>query len=138
MNKRLTLTRLALAIISMALEQVAIWLIWRWVLPEFGIRLRVSVLITIMAAWAIIGTWLFIFTTRALEKQTPAGRPSMIGTAGTVTARLSPEGMVRIKGELWSARSTEGDIGAGEDIVVTGEERLKLIVRKAGDSETKR
>lgn len=135
MNKRLTLTRLALAIISMALEQAAIWLIWRWVLPEFGIKLRVAVLITIMAAWAIIGTWLFIFTTRALEKQTPAGRPSMIGTAGTVTTRLSPEGMVRIKGELWSARSTEGDIGAGEDIVVTGEERLKLMVRKVVDSE---
>ena len=138
MNKRLTLTRLALAIVSMALEQVAIWLIWRWVLPEFRVKLPTSALIGVMAAWAIFGTWLFMFTTRALEKQTPAGRPSMVGSVGTVTARLAPEGMVRIKGELWSARSTEGYIDTGEDIVVTGEKRLKLLVRKAGDSETTR
>jgi membrane-bound serine protease (ClpP class) len=135
MNKRLTLTRLALAVVSMALEQVAIWLIWRWVLPEFGVELPFSVLIGIMAAWAVLGTWLFIFTTRTLEKQAPAGRPSMVGTTGKVTTKLAPKGMVRIRGELWSARSIEGDINAGEDIVVTSEERMKLLVRKAGDSE---
>jgi membrane-bound ClpP family serine protease len=138
MNKRLTLTRLALAIISMAFEQVAIWLIWRWVLPEFGVKLPVSVLIGVMAGWAVLGTWLFIITSHALKKQVPAGLPSMVGTVGKTTTRLAPEGMVKIKGELWRARSAEGDIDAGEAIVVTGEERLKLLVRKAGNSETTR
>jgi len=138
MNKRLTLTRLALAIISMAFEQVAIWLIWRWVLPEFGVKLPVSVLIGVMAGWAVLGTWLFIITSRALKKQAPAGLPSMIGTVGKVTTRLAPEGMVKIKGELWGARSAEGDINTGEAIVVVGEERMKLLVRKVGNSKTTR
>jgi membrane-bound ClpP family serine protease len=138
MNKRLTFTRLATAIVSMALEQVAIWLIWRWVLPEFGIELAVQVLIGIMAGWAVIGTLLFIFTTSAMKKQVPAGLTSMVGMAGKASTRLAPEGMVKIKGELWGARSTGGDIESGEDILVTGEERLKLLVRQAGDNDIKR
>jgi membrane-bound ClpP family serine protease len=131
MNKRLTSTRLALAIVSNVLELVAIWLIWRWVLPEFGVKIPVPALIGIMAGWAVIGTSIFIFTSRALQRQIPAGLPSMIGTTGKATTRLAPQGMVKIKGELWSARSTVGDIGVGEDILVTGEERMKLLVRKA-------
>jgi membrane-bound ClpP family serine protease len=138
MNKRLTSTRLALAIISNVLELVVIWLIWRWVLPEFNIKISVPVLIGIMAGWAVIGTSIFIFTTKALKKQVPAGLPSMVGTAGKATTSLAPDGMVKIRGELWSARSIGEDIVAGEDIVVTGQERLKLLVRKAGGGDIKR
>jgi membrane-bound ClpP family serine protease len=130
MNKNLTRTRLILAIISTSLEEVGIWAIWRWLLPEFGILLPVWVLISIMVAWAIFGTWLFIFTTWALKKQTTVGLPSMIGAVGKASGTLSPEGMVKIHGELWGAISEEGDIADGEKIIVTGENGLKLLVRK--------
>ena len=130
MNKRLNLARMALAIISMVFEQLAIWVIWRWLLPEFGIKLHYFILIGVMAAWAVFGTWLYIFTTRALKKQVPVGLPSMVGAAGKAAGRLAPEGMVKIKGELWGAKSAEGEIGAGEGIVVIGEDGLKLLVRK--------
>jgi membrane-bound ClpP family serine protease len=134
MNKKLTQTRLILAIVSMALEQVAIWAVWRWVLPEFGVDLNVGVLIGIMAAWGIIGTCIFIFTTRALKKQPTAGLPSMVGTVGKAAGNLTPEGMVKIHGELWGAVSEEGNIAAGEGIIVTGENGLKLLVRKNSGS----
>ena len=137
MNKRLTSTRLVLAIVSNILQLLALWIIWRWILPEFNIRLSVIVLITVMAAWAVFGTWLFLFTTRVLKKQTQAGQTSMVGTTGKVATRLAPEGMVKINGELWRARSTEGDISIGEDIIVSGEERLKLLVRRSGEPVTK-
>jgi len=39
---------------------------------------------------------------------------------------------VRIKGELWSAKSNEGDIEVGEYIVVVSEQGLKLFVRRRG------
>jgi membrane-bound ClpP family serine protease len=134
MNKRLTLIRLVLAIISMALEQVAIWVIWRWLLPEFGVELSFSVLIGIMVAWAVFGTWLFIFTTGALKKQATVGFTSMVGAEGRADGKLTPKGMVRIRGELWGATSVEGNIDAGEDIVVVSEDGLKLLVRKVGDT----
>jgi membrane-bound ClpP family serine protease len=131
MNKKLTLTRLVLAIVSMAIEQAAIWVIWRWLLPELDINLHVSVLVIIMAAWAVMGTSLFIFTTITLKKQATIGLPSMIGTKGRVAAALEPEGMVRIRGELWSAQSTEGTINEGEDVVIVSQDSLKLLVRRA-------
>jgi membrane-bound ClpP family serine protease len=130
MNKNLTRTRLILAIISTSLEEVAIWSIWRWLLPEFGILLPVWLLVVIMVAWAVFGTWLFIFTTIALKKQATAGLPSMVGTVGKASGSLAPDGMVKIRGELWGAVSEEGNIADGEGIIVTGENGLKLLVRK--------
>ncbi len=133
MNKKLTHTRLVLAIISTALEEVAIWAVWRWLLPEFGVDLHVGVLIGVMVGWGIIGTLLFIFTTRALKKQATAGLPSMVGTVGRAVGNLAPGGMVKIRGELWGAVSEEGNIASGEGIIVTGENGLKLLVRKNVD-----
>ena len=131
MEKNLTTARLILAIVSTALEEVAIYVIWRWLLPEFDIRLSVSVLIGVMAAWAVFAVWLFVFTTRTLKKQTVVGLPTMIGSRGKVSSSLDPEGLVRIKGELWGATSAEGRVDEGEEVEVVGEDGLKLVVRKA-------
>jgi membrane-bound ClpP family serine protease len=132
MRSRLTSTRLVLAIISTSLEETAIWVIWRWLLPEFGVNLPVGALVGIMIAWGIFSIWLFIFTTRVLKKQTQVGLPSLVGASGRAASRLSPEGMVRIRGELWGATSNEGDIETGEDVVVVGERGLKLLVKRTG------
>jgi membrane-bound ClpP family serine protease len=132
MRSRLTSTRLVLAIISTSLEETAIWVIWRWLLPEFGVNLPVGALVGIMIAWGIFSIWLFIFTTRVLKKQTQVGLPSLVGASGRAASRLSPEGMVRIRGELWGATSNEGDIETGEEVVVVGERGLKLLVKRTG------
>lgn len=130
MDRRMTTARLILAIISTALEEVAIYVIWRWLLPEFDIYLPFPVLVGIMVAWAAFAISLFVFTTQTLKKQVPVGLPSMIGTKGKAASSLDPEGMVRIKGELWVATADVGGIPAGENIEVVGEDGLKLVVRK--------
>jgi membrane-bound ClpP family serine protease len=131
MKDRLTVTRLVLAITSTGMELVAIWAIWRWALPDFGITLPFSLLITVMIAWAAFGTWLFIFTTRILKRQTQRGLSSMVGTAGVAVKTLDPKGLVKIRGELWGAISDEGKIDAGAEVVVVGQDGLKLFVRKS-------
>ena len=138
MNRRLTTARLILAIVTTTLEEVAIYSIWRWLLPEFDIRLPVAALIGIMVAWGVFSVSLFILTSRILKKQVPVGLPSMIGTRGRVATNLSPEGMVRIKGELWVATSPKGDIVAGDEVEVTGEDGLRLVVSKVGQTGPKR
>jgi membrane-bound ClpP family serine protease len=130
MDKRMTTARLILAIVSTTLEELAIYVIWRWLLPEFDIRLPFWVLVTVMVIWAVFSVSLFIFTTSTLKKQVPVGLPSMIGTRGRTASLLAPEGMVRIKGELWMATSAEEDIAVGEEVEVVGEDGLKLVVRK--------
>ena len=106
----MTTARLILAIVSTSLEEVAIVAIWRWLLPEFGIYLPFSVLIGVMVAWAVFAVALFVFTTRTLKKQTVVGLPTMIGSRGKVASSLAPEGLVRIRGELWGATSAEGNV----------------------------
>ena len=129
--------RLIIAIVSNILEEVAIVVIWRWLLPEFGIRLPLSALIGVMIAWAIFSVSLFVFTTRTLSRQILVGLPTMIGSKGKVASPLAPDGLVRIKSELWGAISPEGNIDKGEEIAVVGEDGLKLIVRRNKSDELK-
>jgi len=138
MNKNLTAARLVLAVASTGLELAAIWAIWRWALPDFGIELPFSLLITVMIAWAAFGTWLFIFTTRVLKRQAQRGLSSMVGTEGTAVKTLDPKGLVKIRGELWGAVSEEGKIDAGAEVVVVRQDGLKLSVRKSDSAGVKR
>ena len=131
----MTTARLILAIISTSVEEVAIVAIWRWLLPEFGIYLPISVLVGVMVAWVAFSVTLFVFTTRTLKRQVVVGLPTMIGSKGKVASSLAPEGMVRIKGELWGATCEVGNINAGEAIEVVGEDGLKLVVRRVSTSK---
>ena len=129
-SKRLTRNRLVLAVTSSTAEEFVIYAIWRWLLPQWDINLPVAALIAAMVAWGIFSIWLFVFTTRTLKKQVPVGLPSMIGTVGRAASRLNPEGMVSIRSELWVATTESGEIEKGENIKVTGEDGLRLVVRK--------
>jgi membrane-bound ClpP family serine protease len=129
-NRRLTTGRLVLAVTSSAAEEFVIYAIWRWLLPQWDIVLPVAALVGAMVAWGIFSIWLFIFTTRTLKKQVPVGLPSMVGTVGRAASQLAPEGLVRIRSELWVATTASGEIQKGENIKVTGEDGLRLVVRK--------
>jgi len=126
--------RLILAVVSTSLEEVAIFVIWRWGLPHFSIYLPLYVLIIIMVAWLAYSVTMFIVVTRVLRKKAIVGLPTMIGSKGKVARPLAPDGMVSIKGELWGATSVEGEIDTGEEIMVVGEDGLKLVVRRSADS----
>jgi membrane-bound serine protease (ClpP class) len=54
----------------------------------------------------------------------------LIGARGVVTQALAPVGTVQVKSELWSAVSDE-QVAAGEEVVVTAIEGLKLRVARA-------
>ena len=129
-NRRLTTNRLILAIASTSAEEFVIYSVWRWLLPQWDIVLPAGALVAAMVAWGIFSVSLFIFTTKTLKKQVPVGLPSMVGTVGKAASPLTPEGMVRIKSELWVATTESGDIKKGEAIKVVGEDGLRLVVRK--------
>jgi membrane-bound ClpP family serine protease len=138
MDKNLLTGRLVISAITISLEEAAIYAVWRWLLPRYGVALPAAVLVAVMAVWLGFSVWLFIFTTRALNRQPQVGLPSMLGINGRAAGPLSPDGMVNIRGELWGATSTEGNIRAGEEIVVTGEKGLKLTVRRRHPGGTTR
>jgi membrane-bound serine protease (ClpP class) len=68
----------------------------------------------------------------AAQRRRPAtGMESLIGKAAEVRQALTPDGMVFVNGELWSATSESGPISAGETVAVAGQDGFRLRVRKA-------
>jgi len=64
----------------------------------------------------------------ALHRSKTTGSEGMIGLHGEATQTLAPNGMVRVKGELWNAKSEEGHIAAGRQVKITGIDGLLLKV----------
>jgi membrane-bound serine protease (ClpP class) len=56
------------------------------------------------------------------------GWRGLVATRAVALDRLAPAGQVRIGGELWNATS-ESDVEAGSEVVITGVEGLTLRVR---------
>jgi len=128
----MTTARLIIAVVSTLVVEAAFYVIWRWVLPEFDIQVPLWVLVAVMVFWAVFAVADFIFVTHILRRQTLVGLPTMEGSKGKARSPLHPEGQVMIKGELWGAKSIEGDINIGEVVTVVGQDGLQLVVRRAG------
>lgn len=132
MNVKISV-RLVWAIISILLEFTAVVAIVLWGLPRLGVDIprwgSVTLITVLIMGW---GTWsVFIYRkgSLALQREPLAGLPNMLGTSGKVVSPLTPEGLVKIRGELWVAESESGEISNGGKVVVVGQNRLKLVVR---------
>jgi membrane protein implicated in regulation of membrane protease activity len=97
------------------------------------------------AAAGLVGLWLlkdialFPFLWRAYDWDATDDPTSMIGRRGEVAQRLSPEGFVRVRGELWKAQTLDGRgvVEVGRRITVRRVEGLKLYVEPLADTKEK-
>lgn len=101
-----------------------------WGLPQLGIRIPLAGLIALVAALAAYAVITYRLGSKALGRKPVVGLSDMVGSKGKVVSPLDPEGLVRIKGELWDSRSVGRRINTGEEVIVVGQDGLKLIVRK--------
>ncbi len=127
--------RLIIAIVSTTLEEAALAAGVLWGLPKLGIHIPLWVLIIVMLAWGAYAIITYRMGSRALRRKPVHSLMPMIGSEGKVVSPLAPEGMVRIKSELWIAKSASGEIDAGVEITVVGQDGLKLIVRRRSSSD---
>ena len=125
-------TRLIIAIITTALEEAAIAAVGFWLLPKIDVNLPLFVIILVMVAWAGFAVFTYRLGSRALRRKPEGGLADMLGMKGEVVKRLDPEGIIRIKGELWKAKSAGRKIETGEEVTVVGQRGLKLIVEREG------
>ncbi len=121
--------RLILAVVSTILEEAALAIIVLVGLPELGIKLHLAVLIVLMLAWVAITILNYQAGSRALKRQPVAGLGTMVGSRGRVVKPLKPEGLIKVGGELWQAKSVGADIDSGNEVIVVGQDRKILIVR---------
>ena len=123
--------RLIFAIISTILEETAIVVIVLWGLPKIGVHIPLPGLIALTVVWGAYSVMTYRMGSQALRKKPVMNLPDMVGSKGKVVSPLAPEGLVRIKGELWVAQSAGGEISLGKEVIVVRQDSLKLVVRES-------
>jgi membrane-bound ClpP family serine protease len=89
--------------------------LWLWVALPLG-KLLVSVLF-------------FLFFVKKILKQRPRHGPwTLIGKTSRTLVPLNPDGQIKIDGEIWSARSSNGDLISADQDVVIREIRGRLLL----------
>ena len=126
--------RLIWAIASTLLEEVALVAVVLIGLPELDISVPLPILIIVMVVWAVVAVIIYRMGSRALRRKPMLGLLTLVGGKGKVVSLLDPEGVIRINGELWGARSAAQKIDVGEEVIVQRQDRTKLIVVKCGPS----
>ncbi len=97
--------------------------------------LRVIIIVTgvLLALFFLFGMAAVI---RAHRRRPETGKEEMIGAVGKVVEDLDPEGLIKVRGELWKAVSKDGSlIKVGEKVRVVGMDGLTLIVEKVDEKE---
>jgi len=83
--------------------------------------------IVLLAIFAVF----IVLARRAMKKPIAVGREAMMGQVGVAVTDIAPDGMIRLKGELWRATS-EKRIRKGDEVVVKDVKGLVLTVEKRG------
>ncbi len=75
---------------------------------------------------------------RGQRRKLTAGTEEMIGKEAVVQKTLDPKGTVLAEGELWTAIAEDSKIEAGEEVIITKVEKLKLwVTKKSKEQEEK-
>lgn len=125
--------RLILAIISTLLEETAIAVIVLLGLPRLGLYIPLPGLIAVMVLWLAYSVVTYRAGSRALRRKPVINIP-VIGSNGKVVSPLVPEGLIRIKGELWVAKSAGKKLDVGSEVIVVEQDGLRLVVRGSSPS----
>jgi membrane-bound serine protease (ClpP class) len=96
-------------------------------MPGYGLSLPLVVGVSLAAALVVVAIiWLAL---RARKRPLVSGREQMIGSDAVAITDFERQGLVRIHGETWQARSTV-PVHAGERLRVEGIDGLVLVLRR--------
>lgn len=133
MGKRLKGTiRDWLIVLASLLDDAAVLAFVILALRFFKVEITLPIIIVI--ALLLIG---FVFLMHraiipSLHSKKATGAEGMIGLEAKVIEALTPVGIIKVKGEYWTAKSVGGNIAVGEHVEVLGVKDLTLEVRRKG------
>ncbi len=117
------------SLVTTLIEEAALAAVVLWVLPHFGIKIPLWLLIVLVMAWGIYSYLSFRLGKKALSKAPAVGTEAMIGLRCKATTPLSPSGYVLVGSELWAAHSVAGNVSPGTEMVITEIKGLTVFVR---------
>jgi membrane-bound serine protease (ClpP class) len=87
----------------------------------------ITITIIVVVGFVVLAIYYGI---RAHRGKVGAGKEELIGRTAEASTALEPKGTVFIEGERWAAISDKGMVEAGEEVIITKVEGLKLRVVK--------
>ena len=109
---------------------VAIALVVLW---KIGVHLSPWIIITVIVLLAVLIFIVYRVIVSLTRREQVGGREGLIGLQGRVVKPLTPEGVIKVHGELWKATCIDDSISNQEEVVVVGIEGLKLLVKRKND-----
>jgi membrane-bound ClpP family serine protease len=122
--------RLIISIVTSLLDEALIVFLILWLLPHFGIEIPLWLMIVIVLAFAAFAVFSYKIGTKTLTKKPLSGFTDMTGKEGVAATDLQPGGYVKIEGELWTATTGGESLPSGSKVIVTGQQKLTLIVAR--------
>ena len=93
---------------------------------------------SILLLWVIKDYALYPFLRSAYELDQRLPIEHLIGRIGLATAQLTPDGYIKVRGELWLARiENDGEIvNRGDPVKVSGVDGSTLVVQSCNSSDS--
>ncbi|WP_297535290.1 NfeD family protein [Thermococcus sp.] len=125
-----------LKLLALALDEVAAILIMVFLLPSLGIRLPLWVVALIVAVLLLKDVLVAPYVLGGgLERKPSTGAEALVGRTAVVVEDLSPEGLVKLDGELWRAKCLHGTARRGEKVRVVKVRGTRLLVELPASGE---
>ncbi|WP_297421702.1 NfeD family protein [Thermococcus sp.] len=97
------------------------------------LRIAIVVMAILLGLFFLFGAAAVV---KAHRRRPEAGKEELIGEVGRVVEDLDPEGIIKLHGELWKARSRDGRvIRVGEEVKVVEVNGLMLTVEHVGGGD---
>ncbi len=123
-------TLFILKVVTSLLEQAVLVAVVLWVFPQIDIHMPVWVLAPASIVLQGYNVFSYRKSIHALRAQPMPGMANMVGSQGEAIKPLAPDGLIKIRGELWAATAVNGKIATGRNVTVVGQSGLKLVVRE--------
>ena len=125
-----------LKLIALMADEILVAIVLLAVLPALGIEVPVLIIGLILGVLIVKDVLIAPYVLGGgLEKRPQAGPESLVGRTAVVVEDLSPEGRVKLDGELWRAKCLHGTARRGEKVRVVGIEGTKLLVEPPASGE---
>ncbi|MCD6372949.1 MAG: NfeD family protein [Thermococcus sp.] len=120
-------------LLALAADEIIVAIFLVVILPALGIDVPLSAVAAVIGVLLLKDFLIVPFVVRGgLVKRPETGPESLIGHEALVVEDLSPEGVVKVRGEFWRAECLNGTARRGERVKVVDVRGTKVLVERRG------
>ncbi|WP_297521342.1 NfeD family protein [Thermococcus sp.] len=125
-----------LKLLALMADELVVLILFLLLLPAVGIEVPLTPLLVLVLVLLVKDILIAPYVLGGgAEKRPEIGPESLLGGTAVVVEDLTPDGLVRLNGELWSAKCVNGTARRGEEVVIIGVSGAKVLVERRASPE---